>query len=216
MASVGQLTKEQKALAQRAYETALANISRQRGQLGQYYGMQFDTNQKGESSNFRVDPNNPYGAWQRMLTGISRDYTGADYAKRARGFRGAGLGNQMASRMRYDSTGKQLDFNREMQDKFDTLYRSRQQAEYDLNYAQLQADLAYAMWQAGQVVPGAPAGNNGGSVGATTTTPRAANYGSQLAQKYPQYGPPDPYTYNLPAKKKPVDPSISRQRLGLW
>lgn len=92
----------QQAYATQAYQKAKSNIQNQ--QLGwlKQYGMTGDYNQNTNTfDNQHVDPYNQYGLIQQNRTSEAQDLSSAQDNAIGRGLGGSGLGNQMASNMRY-------------------------------------------------------------------------------------------------------------------
>lgn len=88
--------------AEKAYQSALAQLSQRRTGILQQYGYAADFDpETGQAGNIRIDPNSQYGAVQQMLRGQAQQYDAAEAESQARGLGGVGLGAQASTEARY-------------------------------------------------------------------------------------------------------------------
>lgn len=142
----GAVIGQQYALAKKAYEQAIAQLEYQRQRIMQEYGYtaQFDPN-TGDITSMAVDPWNPYGNYQALLQTVAGDDMSAEENRAARRLSPTGLGQQDASRMRYQHEYDASNLGSQFADAMTENQFGQQNAE--LEYARVLADLKLAAAQ---------------------------------------------------------------------
>lgn len=98
--------KEQQALAQKAYQTSLANINQRRQAMLTQYGMTGNVDAQGAYSNYRIDPANQYGQLQMMKQNQGLQLNDAWNQAAERNLGNSGLAAQGESLLKYSQGGE--------------------------------------------------------------------------------------------------------------
>lgn len=142
----GATTYAQAALAAKtAYQKALAGINNQRTSALQQYGYLADIDPtSGTVTNMRVDPNNPYGLFQEMLSQHASAQQQAKAAAAARGLGHGGLAAQgiTADHQSFGADSSQLGQN--LMAQLEGFQEQQGQAQDTMNDALYQAQLVAA------------------------------------------------------------------------
>ena len=128
------------ALALKAYQNALAQVNQGRTATLQQYGYLGDINPTtGELTNLRVDPHNPYGAYQQMLKGGDQAKLAAEYAAQGRGLGSGGLAAQgiTAAHQQFGADSAQMGQN--IMNSLEGLQQTQTDAQQTYNDALWQA-----------------------------------------------------------------------------
>lgn len=152
---------EQMALAEKAYEAALADITRRRNSLLQQLGMRPIMDKNGSIKSLVVDPKNPYGEYQQLRKSEATDLQATENDSLSRGLEAdEGLGGQPVSQLRYTQHVGDLNFTRNAMSNLGGLAREQQQALDQKNMtimqaqeAALQAAMAAGAYGPGPTVP---------------------------------------------------------------
>jgi len=185
---------EEQAMAQQAYDRAIAALTTQRKQRQISSGL-------GED--WQVDPLLQYGGYQQMLMGQAQELGAADDDAMSRGLQGAGLGRQAEGLARYGHTVQNLGFKNQMASWEQEYQGGRASAEYDKKAAMLRAlQNAYASNY------GNWGGGGGGSSGASAAGASGYTTGSGYTIPYNmlsrgQVGPAVAGEGRLPLKPVP-------------
>lgn len=139
------------ATANQAYQNALASINGQRQQaLGSFgYTGTIDP-ATGQITNMAVDPNNPYGQYQQLLSQGASDQQGVQAADAARGIgsatgaRGGGLAAQGLTAAKLNFGGQSAALGENLMSTLSGLTSQQQDASDTMNNALWQAELASA------------------------------------------------------------------------
>jgi hypothetical protein len=223
---------EQMALAEKAYEQALADIQRRRTALLQQLGMKPIMGSNGTIKSLVVDPKNPYGEYQQLRKSEATDLTATENDSLARGLSpDEGLGGQPISSLRYTQHVGDLNFTRNAMSNLGSLAREQQQAHDQKNMsimqaqeAALQAAIAAGAYGPGPTVPAPTAATTtpgpAPTPSAPTPTPglpnssiaaRPASYQKKLAGIY---GGTQPESQWRPYR--PWTPPLSSIGRGIW
>ncbi len=153
------------AMANKAYQDALAQINYQRQSTLTSYGYLGDINKKtGVIQNMRVDPNSMYGQLQTMFHDQALEDESAQNAAFDRGLHG-GLANQAASNLKYAHMGARTKLGQTLQDTLNTDQQEQNAAAYQRDQAIWQAELdaILAQIQAGNFPSGSSPSSDPGS-----------------------------------------------------
>ena len=133
---------EAAAMANRAYDNALAQINKNRLNTLTDYGYKGTVDPTtGVVGGVVVDPNSVYGKLQQLLHGEAVQDEGALFQAEDRGLVG-GLANQAQSQLRYDHGAQDTQLGNDLQSAFDALNQQQQSAAEARNEALWQAELA--------------------------------------------------------------------------
>lgn len=148
--------------AKRAYQLAMAQLKTQRADTLDYYGY----NSRG-----RIDPNNPYGAFQmqsreqgQQLQGLYNTQVGAGLGGSAVGG-GKGLAQQQRNAALFSQGYEQANLLKEFQQRMDAIRAGRQEARWQRKNDTISGTLQSVLSaiNAGQFTPAAPPQSYGGS-----------------------------------------------------
>lgn len=131
--------------AKTAYQKALAQINNQRHTALQQYGYLGDIDPNtGTLTNMRVDPNNPYGAFQEMLSSHAQQQEAARNAAAARGLGHGGLAAQgiTADHRAFGADSAQL--GQSLMSQLEGLQQQQTDAQNTMDSALYQAELDQA------------------------------------------------------------------------
>jgi hypothetical protein len=133
--------KEQQALAQRAYEQAIASLGQQQGQLLRDFGYIGDVDQNtGVVSNLRMDSNNPFGAMQQAGRQQHFEARNARNDARERGLSSRfGLGRQGLSAVNEGAEFQRSQLTRQFLDRLQEVLTNRAGAGWTRDEQMLQA-----------------------------------------------------------------------------
>lgn len=135
---------EQYAMAEKAYQQALARFNQQRKGLLAQNGYAGDINAKtGMVGNVRVDPNSLYGNLQEMLHGQALEDQNATFGAQDRNLIG-GLANQAASELAYEHHGQTTSLANTLLDNLSNINSQQVDAKSALDQALWQMQQAAA------------------------------------------------------------------------
>ena len=139
------------AMANTAYQNALASINNQRQQALQTFGYTGTIDPTtGQLTNMAVDPHNPFGQYQQMLGQGAADQQAVRAASMARGLgavtgaRGGGLAAQGLTNAKLAFGGQSAALGENLMGTLGNLTGQQQQAQDTMNNALWQAELASA------------------------------------------------------------------------
>lgn len=148
-------------LAKQAYGNALTRINQGRQQTLRQYGYQADFDENtGVANNLRVDPSNPYGAYQTMLRSHSDDFYGERDDLIGRGISG-GLRNAAMSKLRQRFGGDAAALGTSLTGTLAGFQGEQNEAKYDMDRSIYEAQLQAAMMEAGEMDFGDFGGDGG-------------------------------------------------------
>lgn len=124
------------ALAQKAYDNAMARLAQQRGSTLLKYGYK-----RNADGTYGVDANNEYGAYQQMLKGEAGQHEGLARAQAGSGW-GASSGYLGAQRdnLSYAQGKEQADLGTSLQDTLASIAQQEQDAAYGKDAALYSAE----------------------------------------------------------------------------
>jgi hypothetical protein len=128
--------KQQQALAQQAYESALSSLAAKRSQTLQQYGYM-----PTADGGMAVDPSNPFGQYQQTLLQNQSEADQLEHAAHSRGFMGAGLGHQGENAGKIAEQGRMFNLGQALTGSLADLANQQQGAQFDLSNANLLAQM---------------------------------------------------------------------------
>lgn len=133
--------KEKQALAQRAYEAALADLQASRGRTLANYGFKGVFDSGGKLTSYEIDPAQQLGSVQRLnrMYGQERETARDDALARGLGT-GSGLGRRGVEQAHYDWTMGFSDTTKGMLNEFDQINRGQLEAKQSLSQALIAAE----------------------------------------------------------------------------
>lgn len=141
------------ALAQQAYENAMAQTNSQRSQVMQQYGFMPDAN-----GNLVIDPSNQFGQVQQTMLTNQQEADSLEQAAGNRGFHGAGFGQQGVNAGRLAEQGRIFNVGQSALNNLTGLSQAAAQNQWNLSNSTLQNQMNsvdYAM-QHNMYTPAAP------------------------------------------------------------
>lgn len=180
---------EEAAQAQHAYELAINNISQRRATTLQSYGFTAQVDPStGQLQHYAIDPNNPYGQVQTLMTNEGTQLDSIRNADAARGIGTIGLGAQNQDRYRFIMGGEQGALGQGFTGAMGQLSSDQLTAKqsYDAALVQAQRDAIMAAIMEGMF--GGYGGGGGGGGPAPAGTSPGGNYGTQYGGPYYQNG----------------------------
>jgi hypothetical protein len=139
------------ATANAAYQSALSSINGQRQQALQSFGYQGQIDPTtGQLTNMQVDPHNPYGQYQQMLSQGATDQAGVRAGAMSRGLgavtgaRGGGLAAQDLANAKLAFGGQSAALGENLMSTLGNLSSQQQDAQTTENNALWNAELASA------------------------------------------------------------------------
>lgn len=184
------------AFAKRAYQMALGKINQQRSRAGREWGYKFEVDpESGVVKNLGVDPDNPYGLFQKANRSQADRYQSARDAIIERGIRG-GLARQATTNLRYDFGEEDAKIAQGLTDRLADLQEQQTTSKFDYDKALWEAELE-ALRQAllASLFNRASGGGGGGS------RPAPAPAQSDPAPQYPNVGSTQQFPWDDPASQ---------------
>lgn len=133
---------EQQNLAEKAYQDALSEINRKRGEMLRLYGYTGKYDDKGNLTNSSLDPNNPYGSYQQLGRAEVADRDSARDAAYDRGLDPtSGLGSRPVRDVRQSYDQGRYDLLTGMLESTYGLTNEQTGAQQQLAQAMLQAKM---------------------------------------------------------------------------